>query len=101
MPDTIGEAHGESQVSEAFKKVYSTLYNSSDSSQDIIGLKYLVSNAISNKSLDEVIKITPAVVKSAASKMKPMKSDVSGSFTSDVILNAPDKFYEFLPLRQR
>ena len=98
LPDTIGEAHGENEIAEAFKKVYSTLYNSSDSSQDMIGLKQSLNNAISNESLTEVNKITPQMVKSAASKMKPMKSDVSGSYTSDAILNAPDIFFSFLSL---
>ena len=44
--------------------------------------------------LHEVNKITGTVVKAAALKMKPGKSDVSGSFTSDVVLHAPDSFFE-------
>ena len=44
----------------------------------------------------EVNKITGGVVKSAATKMKGGKSDVSGSFTSDVILHAPDSFFEVI-----
>ena len=38
----------------------------------------------------EVEKITPGIVKAAAANMKPFKTDVSESYTSDVFLHGPD-----------
>ena len=49
---------------------------------------------IGPESQSEVSKVTGSAVKKAATKMKPGKSDVSGSFTSDVVLHAPDSFFE-------
>ena len=36
--------------------------------------------------------VTGKAVKEDAARMKPKKADVSGSFTSEAILNAPDIF---------
>ena len=44
----------------------------------------------------EVNKLTGDIVKQAACKMKPKKGDVSESYTSDAILNAPDILFELL-----
>ena len=44
----------------------------------------------------EVEKITPNIVKAAAANMKPHKTDVSESFTSDVFLHGPDILFEHL-----
>lgn len=52
-------------------------------------------------SLHEVNKITGQSVKEAACRMKPRKSDVSSSYTSDAILNAPDIFFDILALVYR
>ena len=41
-------------------------------------------------------KITSHTVKQAACKMKPNKGDVTGEYTSDAILNAPDILFELL-----
>ena len=46
--------------------------------------------------MEEVAKVTGAVVKEAAGLMKSGKSDVSEGFTSDAMLNAPDLMYEQL-----
>ena len=54
-------------------------------------VKSFVKNMIQNDSIDEVLKVTGDIVKEAACQMKPKKGDVSESYTSDKILNAPDK----------
>ena len=46
--------------------------------------------------LNEVKKITADKVKQACSKMKPSKSDVSGGYTSDALLHAPDSLFDIL-----
>ena len=49
---------------------------------------------ITNGAVDEIGKVTGDIVKTAASKMKSKKSDVSGWYTSDALLNAPDILFE-------
>ena len=55
----------------------------------------------SENSSSEVLKLTGQIVKKAAIKMKPAKSDVSGSFTSDALLNAPDSLFNLIALVYR
>jgi hypothetical protein len=43
-----------------------------------------------------VEKVTSDAVKTAASRMKSRKSNVSGSFTSDCLRNGPDILFEML-----
>ena len=45
---------------------------------------------------EDANRITGKAVKEAAARMKAKKSDVSGSYTSDAILNAPDNFFDLL-----
>ena len=44
----------------------------------------------------EINKLSGDIVKQAACKMKPKKGDVSESYTSDAILNAPDILFDLL-----
>ena len=96
LPDVVGGASGESQIVEEFKNVYSALYNSSDTSEDLAKLKDILKAEISINSVFEADKVTGQAVKEAACRMKPKKSDISGSYTSDAILNAPDIFFDHL-----
>ena len=48
------------------------------------------------QSRSEVDKVSAKIVKEACSRMKPGKTDVSGVYTSDVFLHAPDSLYEHL-----
>ena len=76
--------------------MYSALYNSSDTSEDLSKLKDILKAEISNDSVVEADRVTGQAVKEAACRMKSKKSDVSGSYTSDAILNAPDIFFDHL-----
>ena len=58
--------------------------------------KLIVVDENSGRNKIEVMKITGDIVKHAACKMKPNKGDVSGSYTSDAILNAPDILFQQL-----
>ena len=60
------------------------------------GIKAKLAEMIGVGCCEEVNKITGSVVKEAASLMKSGKSDVSGGFTSDAILNAPDLMFDQL-----
>ena len=81
---------------EELKKVYFDLYNSSNTEDQMINFKQLLQSEISENCIHEANRITGSVVKEAACRMKPGKSDVSTSFTSDAILNAPDNFFDLL-----
>ena len=101
LPDMVGGVSGESLIVKEFKKVYSTLYNSSESSEDMAELKDILAREILADSSAEAEKITGKTVKEAACRMKPRKSDVSQSYTSDAILNAPDIFFDLMALIYR
>ena len=101
LPDSVGGATGEAEVVEEFRKVYSALYNSSDTSEDMLDMKAMLAAEITEGSRVEADKINGKTVKEAACRMKPKKSDISQSFTSDAILNAPDIFFDHIALIYR
>ena len=98
IPDTVGGANGEEEIVEKFKGIYSSLYNSASTREgvDILGEK--IKALISHHSVGEVAKVTGDVVKQAACRMKPRKSDVSSWYTSDSLLHAPDILFEQLAI---
>ena len=101
LPDMVGGVSGKSLIVEEFKKVYSTLYNSSESSEDMAELKDILAREILADSSAEADKISGKTVKEAECRVKPRKSDVSQSYTSDAILNAPDIFFDLMALIYR
>ena len=98
LPESVGGATGESFIVEEFRKMYEELYNSCDtrSAMDTLGEK--IRSMINDSSVEDVKLITGSVVKKAAVRLKPGKGDVTGSYTSDTILNAPDIFFEQIAL---
>ena len=99
LPDLVGGVSGEDLIVEEFRKVYQNLYNSWDTSTGMESIKAHLKDLISVDEGDAVAEadmITGAVLKEAACRMKPGKGDVSGSYTSDAILNAPDSFFDLL-----
>ena len=99
LPDSVSGASGEQDIVEEFRKVYFALYNSSDTSENMAVLKDELKALIT--SAEDANLITGKAVKEAAARMKAKKSDVSGSYTSDAILNAPDIFFDHLALVYR
>ena len=74
-------------IVEKFRECYSELYNSADTSKEMMNIKEKVNQIIDHNrelSYSEVRKITPSVVKDAVKMMKPQKTDVSGCYSSDV-----------------
>ena len=68
----------------------------------MVDIKKEVAGLIQSEgSLTELQKMTGKVVKMAACKMKPAKSDVSGAFSSDALLHAPDSLFDLLALVYR
>ena len=96
LPDNVAGANGEEEIVEKFKDVYSTLYNSSGTQDGMAQLREHVQTLIGPSAINDVNKLDWRAVKNAACKLKPRKSDVSGSFTSDALLNAPDVLFHHL-----
>ena len=78
LPDDVGGANGEVNIVESFCTVYEELYNSSESSEAMSVLKDQLNDMIqgSDTSGHEVDKITGAIVKEAACKMKAGKGEL-------------------------
>ena len=96
LPDCVGGAQGEDEIAEKFKIVYETLYSSASSEDEMTILLDRVTREIHQSSVQEVSKVSGSKVKEAACLLKPRKGDVSGGFTSDALLNAPDIMFDQL-----
>ena len=98
LPDNVAGGNGEEEIVEKFKDVYSALYNSAESNTDMSDLLVKVTGLIKDDSVGEIKKVTGAKVKEAVGLLKPRKGDVSGGFTSDTLINAPDITFDQLAL---
>ena len=96
LPENVANAEGEDEIVDKFREVYAALYSSAGSEAEMETLKEKVKKAVGDSSVEEVAKVTGSVVKKAALSLKPGKSDVSGGYTSDAILNAPDILFEYM-----
>ena len=96
LPDSVSGASGEDEIADKFKAVYEALYNSADTNVEMAELLQEVDALIGETSQQEVAKITGSKVKEAVTLMKAQKGDISGGFTSDAILNAPDILFDHL-----
>ena len=96
LPDVVAGGQGEDEIAGKFKAVYATLYNSAGSQEEMATLLEKVNKMINQNSAQEVLKVTGCKVKEAACLLKPKKGDVSGGFTSDALLNAPDILFDHL-----
>ena len=76
--------------------MYSAFYNSEESSEGVNVIKEKLKELVMDGTIVETEKITGTVVKKLACKVNPAKSDVSGTYTSDVILYAPDSLFDAL-----
>ena len=94
VPDSVDGAQGHKEILDKFRQVYSELYNSAESTDAMTEIKRKLQGLIGHDSVTEVNKVTGDVLKEACCRMKPGKMDVSGSYTSDVFLNAPDSLFE-------
>ena len=79
-----------------FRELYAKLYNSAGTEEEVGRLKLQLDDMITEDALTEVEKVTGDIVKKACERMKPGKSDVSESYTSDMFLNAPDTMFDAL-----
>ena len=96
LPDNVEGACGEEEIVVKFKTVYASLYNSAGTEKEMEDIKARIAKLIKSESICEVMKITGDKVKEAVNKMEEGKSDVSGSFTSNALSNAPDLLFDML-----
>ena len=96
MPETLEGKSSEDEIVKKFKEVYEELYNSSESVEAMKGIKNKLKEMITAASIHDVNKITGRTVKMACTKMKPGKTDVTESYSSDVLLHAPDILFDHL-----
>ena len=90
LPENVAGANGEEEICSKFRSVYRDLYNSADTTDEMEVIKERVEVKTTADSSHEVTKITASVVKLAAVLMKKNKGDVTGSYSSDAMRNAPD-----------
>ena len=88
ITSVVDDVHDAVQITNHFKLIYEALYNEQE------GLRNTFSNLLEAGKTTSLF--TGELVKSAVSKLKPDKSDVSGMFTSDCLRVAPDIFFEKL-----
>ena len=96
LPGAVGGAVGEENIAELFRESYDELYNSAPSDNEMLAMKAALEDMITLGSKVEVEKLTGRIVKEAVNKLKAKKTDVSGSYVSDALKNAPDLLYEQL-----
>ena len=85
-------------IEEHFAGIYKNLYNSVDDKDDLEQLYKEVENKINNKSVIDVEKVTPNIVKEAVSHLNNNKTDPVFSFTSDFLKNSPDILFKYLSI---
>ena len=99
VPDCLEGKVSHEDIVGKFRECYSALYNANDRSEEMENLNSVIADKIRENcedSLSEASRITADVVKKAAANMKPNKSDVSGSYTSDIFLHGPDILFDHL-----
>ena len=90
LPDNVAGANGEEEIVEKFREVYSALYNSSSTAEEVQTIKDKLAELITMDSMGEVNKINGETVKAAAHLMIVGRGDISEGYSSDTILNGPD-----------
>ena len=85
-------------VEEHFKDRYKQLYKSADDGRELMRVQRETEALVDDSSWGDVLKVTPKIVKEAALKLKPGKSDPVFSFSTDCFKNASDSLFEKLSL---
>ena len=72
-------------ISEHFKNIYSDLFNSVEDAENMAKVSEDITNRIQPKDIEDIEKVTPEIIKKAASRLKAGKSDSVFMFSSDCI----------------
>ena len=73
LPDNVAGANGEEEIVEKFRLVYSGLYNSASTEEEMKILHEKVNRLITPESVQQVARVTGHIVKEAVCSMKPRK----------------------------
>ena len=84
------------QVADYFRDIYKGLYNSANDMDDLLKICKQTEAEVDYTQAQFIRKITPDLLKQAASKLKPAKSDPVYSFSSDCFKQGPDVLYAHL-----
>ena len=97
VPDCLEGKVTHDTILDKFKECYEDLYNSASTGEAMADIKLTLEQLCSSaSSVQEVDKVTGSVVKEACCRMKPGKIDVTGSYSSDALLHAPDTLFDLL-----
>ena len=83
-------------IPEHFGAIYSQLYNSADDGEKLRAVHARAEAEVNMTHMEHVAKITPDLLRKAASKLKPGKSDPIYSFSSDCFKNGTESLFEHL-----
>ena len=97
VSSNIDNVYGDENIGNHFKNLYQNLYNEQQGVDEAMfdQLNYEVSIK-QCQSLELIELFSPELVKTATKKLKSDKADVTGHFTSDCLISAPDSFFAYL-----
>ena len=96
VPDSLEGEVTKEGIQNKFREMYKDLYNSAGTREEMVGVKQNMAEMIGLAPAVECEKITPEVMKRACARMKHGKKDVTGSYSSDLFLHAPDLMFAML-----
>ena len=85
-------------IPDHFRNIYSNLYNSVEDTENLARVSEQVELRVGDQSLEDVNKVTPGLIKEAASKLRPGKTDPVFSFSSDCIKVKSEKLARLLSI---
>ena len=85
-------------IGEHFKEKYEKLYNSAEDGVELLKVQSEVEDMVDAHSITDILKVTPKIIKEAAQKLKPGKSDPVFSFSTDCFKHAPESLFHHLSL---
>ena len=94
FPQVVKGADSDEDMVDRFRTVYSTLYTCADTKSGMDMLAEKIKWIITFRDMDEVNKISSSAVKQAVSQLKARKSNISGGYTFDALMNGPDLLFE-------
>jgi hypothetical protein len=83
-------------IANHFSNIYNELYNSTNDKSEENDIRNKIEKLIVNTQIEDVEMVRPDIIKKAAHKLKPGKSDPLFSFSSDCIKIGPEKLYSLL-----
>ena len=90
VPDCLEGETTKEGIIEKFRELYSELYNSANTSNEVLVVKERFKNMSEQCSKVEVNKINNDIVTQACNRIKAGKSDVTEAYSSDIFINAPN-----------